>query len=232
MLVTFPRLRAGVTRPSFGLRRRLEGMRAHRLYLGADEHKFVGPDRRLDGLATAVELLEGEAEGVGVPKERIVCLGTSMAGTLALLVGLGFGAGRIVAGAVPTRPGTALDRFTRRKRWGGKNQAEAIIELARTPDGGEPVEFLDRLVFDAAASCSSPCRIDLLTSPHDYTAASAYEFAELAGANPMLDVAVHEDEYERHGAVGDAFFPFLRRLVSDDRCEPGGASIAFDAGLP
>jgi hypothetical protein len=215
LLVTFPRMRAGSTRPSFGLRRQLAGMCAHRLYVGADEHKYVGPERRLDGLATAVELLGREADSIGVPKERIVCLGTSMAGVAALMVGLSYGAGRIVVGATPLRCGTQLDRFTRRRRWGGKRQAENIVEYARSPDGGDPIEFLDGLIFGLAAKCPSPSRIDILTSPHDYAAPSAYELADLARGIPMVEVAVHESEYERHGAIGDAFFPFLRRLLSE-----------------
>ena len=49
LLVTFPRLRPGAAGPSIGVRRHLDGIDAHRLYLGADEHKFIGPQRRLGG---------------------------------------------------------------------------------------------------------------------------------------------------------------------------------------
>jgi pimeloyl-ACP methyl ester carboxylesterase len=224
LLVTFPRLRIGVTRPSFGLRRRLEGVHAHRLYLGADEHKFIGPQARLDGLATAVELLGSEAEALAIPQERIVCVGTSMGGVLALMTGLSHGVGRIAVGAAPFRVGSSLRRFLHsEKRWAGKKKKRSpdLIELARGENGADPVEFLDRMVFDLAAACSSPCRIDVLTSPNDYAGASAHEFAEFAAGNPYLEVAVHEGAYAKHGVVGDAFYPFFRELLAD----PGSAAL-------
>ena len=217
LLVTFPRLRAGVTRPSFGLRRHLEGVHAHRLYLGADEHKFIGPRGRLDGLATAVELLSCETEELAVPRDQVVCLGTSMSGVLALLTGLAHGAGRIVVGGAPFRVGTSLHRFLEsEKPWTGKKKgwSPELIELARGENGEDPVEFLDRMIFEAAAACASPCRIDALTSPQDFTAASAHEFAAFAAPMPHLEVVVHEREFARHGEVGDAFFPFFRSLIS------------------
>ena len=45
---------------------------------------------------------------MAIPRERVLCIGTSMSGVLALLTGLSYGAGRIVVGAVPVRAGTAL----------------------------------------------------------------------------------------------------------------------------
>ena len=220
LLVTFPRLRVGVTRPSFGLRRRLEGLHAHRLYLGADEHKFIGPGGRLDGLATAVELLGREARELEIPHERVVCLGTSMSGVLALMTGLSYGAGRIVVGGTPFRVGTSLVRFLQaEKGWVGKKtkQTPDLIGLARGRNGDDRVEFLDRMLFDLADACSLPCRIDVLMSPDDYAAPSAYEFAQVAGRNPQLEVALHDAEYGGHKDVGDAFFSFLGGLLAEEQ---------------
>ena len=219
LLVTFPRLRGGETRPSFGLRRQLDGLYAHRLYLGADEHKFIGPAGRLDGLGTAVELLEREAAELALPRERIVCIGTSMSGALAVATGLRHGVGHIVVGGAPFRIGSSLTRFlATEKHWAGKKakQTPDLLGLAPGKNRRERAAFLDKLLFDLAATCASPCRIDVLMSPNDYAAPSAYEFAELACVNPQLDVAVHEGEYGGHKAVGDAFFPFLRALLADD----------------
>jgi len=185
------------------------------LYLGADEYKFIGPGRRLDGLATAVELVELESKALEVPRERIICLGTSMGGVLALMTGLSYGAGRIVVGATPFRVGSALKRFIHKERLSGaKKQTPWLIELAKSDEGGDPVEFLDRTIFDLAARCAHPCRVDVLISPRDFAASSAAEFAERAAGNPLLEVALHQSEYVRHADVGDAFYPFLRELLA------------------
>ena len=223
LLVTFPRLRVGETRPSFGLRRQLDGLHAHRLYLGADEDKFIGPAGRLDGLNTAVELLEREAAELALPRERIVCIGTSMSAALAVATGLSHGVGHIVVGGAPFRVGSTLTHFLEtEKRWAGKKvkQTPDLLALARGKNRAEQTVFLDHLLFDLAAKCASPCRIDVLMSPNDYAAPSANEFAELACVNPQLDVAVHEGEYGGHKAVGDAFFPFLRALLAEELSIP------------
>src|SRR5829696_2150885 len=60
MLVAFPKLRAGAARPPIGLRRVLGDIDAHRLYLGSDEHTYIGPERRLGGFHAGMELIARE----------------------------------------------------------------------------------------------------------------------------------------------------------------------------
>jgi pimeloyl-ACP methyl ester carboxylesterase len=209
LLVTFPSLKSGSTRAPTGRRRMLEGVPAHRLYVGADEHTFIGPERGMAGLETTVELIGRSAGELGVAPARVVCIGTSMGAMLALAVGLTYGAGRIIAGAAPIRVGTAL-RGLRPGSGGRKSAAPAMIDLARTPTGDDPVAFLDRWVFDLARQASAPCRIDLLASPLDYALRSSEEFAQAAGENPLLTCRLHVGEYDLHGSIGDAFYPFVR----------------------
>ena len=69
------------------------------------------------------------------------------------------------------------------------------------------------MILDAAARCDASCRVDILTSPRDYAEPSAREFATFAADLPRLEVRVHSRDYGKHGAVGGAFYPFLRELV-------------------
>lgn len=217
LLVTFPKLRAGRGKPPLGLRPRLEGIPGHRLYLGADEHKFVGPRRRLDGLHTAVELIRREAEALEIAPEQVICAGTSMGAVLGLMTGLTYGAGRIVAGAPAVRMGTAVTAFmSKENARGAKREAASFVELARIPGGDDAAGFLDRFIFDLARECAFSCRIDLVVSPHDYAYAAALDFADVARANPLLEVELHLREYERHGSVAEDFYPLLRDLLSQE----------------
>src|SRR4051812_32365127 len=104
-------MRAGPTRPPTGHRWLMGGIHTHRLYVGTDEHTFIGPQRSLAGGETALELIRETARELGVSDDRVICAGTSGGAALALCVGLPYGAGRIVAGAPPFRIGAALARF-------------------------------------------------------------------------------------------------------------------------
>lgn len=214
LLVAFPKLRVGLSRPPVGLHRVLRGIAAHKLYLGADEHTFIGPNRQLNGLRSAAELIGREAESLGVPPERVVCIGTSMGAVCAMMAGFIYGAGRIAAGAPPIRCGTALKKFVGAKS-GPKLAAPEFLALADAADGSDPADFLDGLVLELALRSTTKCRIDLLASPVDYAFPWVCEFAAAAGPNPLLEVHVHEADYARHGAVGDAFFPLLKKLFAE-----------------
>ncbi|MFL6011891.1 MAG: hypothetical protein ACJ734_08915, partial [Gaiellaceae bacterium] len=134
LLVAFPKLRAGAARPPVGLRRVLGDIRAHRLYLGADQHTFVGPQRRMYGMHAGLELIERETTSLGVMRERVVCLGTSMGAVCAMVAGLMYGAGRVVVGAAPVHCGTALQRFVGAK-YGRKAAAPEVLALVEAPGG-------------------------------------------------------------------------------------------------
>jgi len=190
-------------------RRVLGDIDAHRPYLGSDEHTYIGPERRLGGFHAAMELIAREMNSLGITRERVAFIGTSMGAACAMVAGLMYGAGRIIVGAAPIRCGSALERFAGAKSR-RKGAAPELIALAAAPGAGDPVEFL---VLDLALRCNVQCRIDLLTSPTDYVTPSTHEFAAAAVENPLLRVHLHESDYELHGGVGEAFFPFLQRLL-------------------
>jgi hypothetical protein len=212
LLVGFPKLRAAQQRPPVGLHRVLGKVQAHRLYVGADEHAFVGPNRQLDGFHTAVEVIDRAAASLGVVRENVICIGTSMGAVCAMATGFLYGAGRIVGGAAPILCGTALRRFVGAKD-GNKALAPNLLALAETADGSDPAGFLDGMLLDFALRCTSTCRVDLLTSPRDYAAPYTREFAVAASANRRLQVHVHDSDYGVHGGIGEAFFPFLRKML-------------------
>src|SRR3954463_2841638 len=90
LLVSFPGLRADErqSEPSVRAGALLPDVEAHRLYIGADEHLFLGPQRTFAGSITAAELIHREGERLGVPMERTMTIGTSMGGLCALEVGM------------------------------------------------------------------------------------------------------------------------------------------------
>jgi hypothetical protein len=166
----------------------------------------------LDGFHTAVEVIDRTAESLGVVRENVICIGTSMGAVCAMATGFLYGAGRIVGGAAPILCGTALSRFVGAKG-GSKALAPNLLALAETADGSDPAEFLDGMLLDFALQCTSNCRVDLLTSPGDYAAPYTREFASAAAANQRLQVHIHDSDYGVHGGIGQAFFPFLRKLL-------------------
>ncbi len=167
----------------------------------------------MHGLHAALELLAREVHSLGVMRERVVCIGTSMGAVCAMVGGFLYGAGRIVVGAAPIRCGTALEYVAGTKSR-HKAAAPELLALAAAPGGSAPVDFLDGWILDLALRSTSRCRIDLLTSSTDFVGESTHEFARVAGANPLLDIHVHTVEYGKHGGVGEAFFPFLRNLLA------------------
>ena len=216
LLVAFPKLRSATARPPVALGRHLEGLRGHRLYLGADRDRYIGPNQELLGLKTAVELVAREATRLAVPPEQVVFFGTSMAAGCALMVGLVWGTGTVVAGGVPVLSGSMLRRMAKRGPTGEKRAALSVIDSARRTDPGEdPVSFLDELCFRLAETLDEPLTAHLITSPSDYADRGVRRFARFAEDQPYLSVTLHEGAYERHNGVGDEFFALLRRVVDN-----------------
>jgi hypothetical protein len=216
LLVAFPKLRAGAARPPVVIGHRLEGLPGHRLYLGADRDRFIGPNRQLLGLRTAVEIVGRESTRMGVPRENVVFFGTSASGGFALMVGLAWGAGTVVGGGVPVLGGTVLRRMIERgvAGGGGKKAAVVVLESARQGDADDdPVSFLDGLFFRLAEALQEPVTAHFITSPADYVDADVRRFVEFADRLPHLHVMLHEGSYDRHNLVRYEFFALLRKVA-------------------
>src|SRR4051794_24571383 len=66
LLVLFPKLSPGGAKPPVGYRTDVAALRAHRLFIGADPHIFIGPRRSMAGASTAIELMGFQGERLGV----------------------------------------------------------------------------------------------------------------------------------------------------------------------
>jgi len=219
LLVAFPKLRTGPARPPTIVGRRLEGLRGHRLYLGADRDRYIGPNGQLLGLKTAVEIVEQAVIELEVPDEKVVFFGTSMGAACALAVGLSWGTGTVVAGGVPVLSGTLLQLMAESAGAGGgaKRVAAEVIESARGGHAGDdPVSFLDGLFFRLAEQLEKPLTAHFITSPSDYADEGVRRFVSFAERQPHLRVTLHEGSYDRHGGVRDEFFALLRRVVGPE----------------
>jgi hypothetical protein len=216
LLVAFPKLRAGNARPPVVVGRRLIGLAGHRLYLGADRDRYIGPNGQLLGLKTAVEILGREAGRLGVRRDNVVFFGTSMGAGCALMLGLAWGAGTVVGGGVPVLSGTLLQRIASREATGGggKSAAVSVIESARQGDADDdPVSFLDGLFFRLAKDLREPVTGHFITSPSDYADAGVRRFVRFADGQPNLHITLHQGSYDHHAGVRDEFFALLRQVV-------------------
>jgi hypothetical protein len=116
-----------------------------------------------------------------------------------------YGAGRILVGGTPVRAGTLLSRLGTEGK-GRKSAVSTLLEHATPAGFGDPVAYLDRLIFDAAARASA--------------LEATLEFAESANRNPVLRCHVHVEPYGRHASVADTFYPFLRTSLAPRGTEP------------
>ena len=215
LLVFFPRLRPQGAAPNAGLSGPLADIRAHHLMLGADEHLFVGPQRRMLGRKTAVELIARERDRLGVPPEGVTTMGTSMGAIMALLVGLPAGAGHIIAGGAPIKMGKTLEKFDRLEGPSSpvKAAAKQFIALADKGDG-RAVPFLDRVIFKEANKVESRVTIDLFGSELDRTMKPMRAFATAFADSELVDVRLTVDDYGRHSEIHEPFVRFARTLLA------------------
>lgn len=215
LLVFFPKLRPGGAPPQRFLSRSLTTVDAHQLRLGADEDVYVGPRRELRGLRTAVDLIGSEAQRLGVPRERIVSVGTSMGGVLSLMVGLSAGTGHIVAGGAPVRMGRQLRRFDRIDGPTSAAKAAAAQFLALGDNGdGATEKWFDRFIGRLAAAVTVPTRVDLFVSPTDTTYRPMVQLSQQLSSFEAIDCRLTEADYERHGAIGQPFSDYALEMLS------------------
>jgi hypothetical protein len=217
LLVVFPVLRRGVRPPPYGMRRYFEGARVHMLMVGTDEHTLIGPKGSLAGSRAAVALIDRERERLGLTHRQVVTGGISGAGTLATIVGLMHGSGRVIAGAPPLRPGAFLQHWYegRGKLQSKTAKQEADWFLALAPgEGDERAAFLDELVFRLAPECPRETELVFMTSLMDYARPSVEEFEAFAASIPQLTVRIVLRHFGRHQDNGDAYFRLLRESVT------------------
>ena len=219
LLVCFPGLRADQHQgaPATRMRDFLPEVEAHRIYVGADRDLYVGPKRQLAGARTGVELISREAERLGIPPERVLTMGTSMGAIAALFIGLGAGAGRIVAGAPAVRIATDFTTFSRgsTKLQSGTSLRRVVLRLAASPDPPSAEVFLDRLLFDTAAAATSPATVHLFVGPRDVTHESVQLFARSLEGHAHLTPQLRVVDYGTHPRIGRFFLRYFVEVAKE-----------------
>lgn len=216
LIATFPKLHPGPVAPKSQLFLDLGVIDAHRLLIGGDEHTFVGPNREIRGTTTGAKLIAREARRLDIPRERVVAVGSSFAGTCAISLGLRARAGWIIAGGVPARMGSMLKRLaavdgpTRE----AKGKAEYLLSLA--DDGGgidDAARFLDGMLVHTARRTTLPTQVDLFVSRRDVAYADVMWFAEQLERHPHIRTRVTIGEYGRHNDIQEEFLEFALDLL-------------------
>ena len=217
LLVGFPGLRAGErqSEPSVRAGALLPDVEAHRLYIGADEHLFLGPKRSFAGSITAAELIHREADRLGIPMERTMTMGTSMGGLCALAVGMRAGVGRMIAGAPAIRIATDFAAFVR-----GEDEMKSAttlrryaMRLAASDDGPPAEEWLDTMLFERAAAIEHPVAIHLFVAPRDVTHESVRLFAAALEDNPLVECELRVYDYGTHPRIGRYFMRYALEVA-------------------
>lgn len=212
LLVSFPGLRADErqSEPAVRAGALLPDVEAHRLYIGADEHLFLGPNRSFAGSITAAELIHREAERLGVPMEQTTTIGTSMGGLCALAVGMRASVGRMVAGAPAIRIATDFAAFVR-----GEDEMQSAatlrryaLRLAASDDGPPAEEWLDEMLFERAAEIDFPTAIHLFVAPRDVTHESVRLFAAALEEHPLVECELRVFDYGTHPRIGRYFMRY------------------------
>ena len=208
LVVVLPKFRPAGGPPQRGLAQALEPLDFNQLLLGSGPDGFLGPRREARGLRVALEVIDAEARRLGVPPANVVTIGTSMAGLLALIVGLSAGAGRILAGGVPVRMGRQLEEAG--ALVGEARQEELTAAIASRVDSGDDrmSEYLDELIFELAAAATTPTIIDLFGSPADPTLEAMQELTAALASHDHVDCRLTVDDYPRHGAISGPFTAF------------------------
>ncbi|HEX2088119.1 MAG TPA: hypothetical protein VHF89_20700 [Solirubrobacteraceae bacterium] len=216
LLVVFPRSVPNAP-PHVELRRHVGHFNAHRVYLGADEHLYMGPNRERRGARAAAELIRQVAEQLEVDGPQVIAFGTSWRAVCAMYIGLLAGAGRIVVGGPPVHFGWHVHRLAKLmppdpEAGARRRLLSGILELDRRG----VCAFWDGLILDTAREATHEARIDMFVSPDDNTWPDAFWLAEKLVDHPTLSVSLTTLQYGEHAGVTDAFYSFLdRKLIGD-----------------
>lgn len=215
LIVSFPGLTAGRAEPLVEVGRYLGDLPCHRLYIGADEHFYIGPEGRLAGANTATHLIWREAKRLGVLERDVICIGSSFRGCCALYVGLKARAGLIVAGAAPVRMGHWIYKMLRGAAPSVEavNMRRALAEVAGIDERPESREHLDRLILRAAERATHKAYIELYASPRDPLIHESRWLHARLRDHPTIHCSLDVDDYGEHADIKAAYFRFVRRRV-------------------
>jgi hypothetical protein len=210
LIVTFPGL--GLDRPTRRDYREhpLDALEVHRLDIGSDTDLLLGPGGHVGGAKLATEVVVEQAAVLGVPRERVICVGPSFHGSCALYVGFAACVGSIIVGAPGVRLGSILDSV----RGNGSGEPELVRRLERQAgvhagDWEAQKEVLDGLIMEAALACPHPVSVEVFASERDiFYDDSAWLVMQLAMRSRHKATLTRAD-YPHHGVLDEPFHGFL-----------------------
>lgn len=215
LIVSFPGLTVGPAPPLVDLRNRLGDLRAHRLFVGADENFLLGPGTELAGARTATHLIWHVAEQLKVPERRMITVGSSFRALCALYVGLKARCGYVVAGGPPVRFGqwivrlhTALPPSREASR-----VRTALVEMTQVDRDPDRREFFDKLILRAAQRAQHEATISLFASPDDPIVDECLWLREQLDDHPSLSCELQLENYGDHSRIKLPFFAHLHRTL-------------------
>jgi hypothetical protein len=215
LIVSFPALTAGRAAPLVEIGRYLGDVPCHRLYIGADEHFYIGPEGRLAGATTAIHLIWREARRLGIPEHNVICIGSSFRGSCALYAGLKTRSGLILAGAPPVRMGNWIYKMLHGAAPSGKavRMRQALAEITGVDERPESRVHLDRLILRASQRATHKAHIELYASPRDQLLKESQWLHDELRDHPTIQCSLEIDDYGAHTHIKEAYFKFVRRRI-------------------
>ena len=215
MLVTFAGLTLEAAGPPVEMRKRVGSLRAHRMFIGVDEHGYFGPDRGLAGARTAIGLIMQEAKRLRVAERNVITFGVSAASLPALYVGLKVRAGWIFAGAPPIRAAGWVLRLERAvaPSADAAGLRRALLERTGVGEDPEAARFYDRVIWRAAQRATHEADIHLFASPDDLVLRDAEWFQDVLSDHPTLTCHLEVQDYGAHAWAKLPFFAYMQRTL-------------------
>ena len=191
---------------TYNYRSALEDVDAYRLFIldnfGVQGSYYYADHRDTSIFESVQGLLKDVSESLAIAPQDTTFVGSSKGGAAALMHGLHFGAGSIIAGAPQCFPGKYL-----------KAVSPTILRFIAGDVSDEAVEWLDCLLPDALAMRKGEPRVTILVGQNDgHRRIHVLPFLKMASAAALDANAVIVQDLS-HQEIGRAFGPFTRALL-------------------
>jgi len=188
----------------------------HRLALGIDTARPWHPDQLATWADDAAALVQRSARALGVSLANVICMGSGLKGSFALLIGLKAGAGHFAVGAPLISIGSGLDklRLATTSDVSDRVLFEAIHERSGMAASSNARDQLDRLIPQAAAAATHPAQIHLVSAPSDLNWDDNREFCERLATHPSVQCSAIETDDASPDQVNSAYLASMQSVVA------------------
>jgi hypothetical protein len=208
--------------PGYSHARALMGTGSPVLFVRSTRGIF-GVNRNTEVLEAVGRLLTEVVADMGVPPKNVICCGTSLGGSAALIQAAQCGFQHVLAGAPIVAGGETLL---------GEGAGRAGVRIAQLVAGGreDDRDFLNRVVSDPLAQAHADMRIQVLTSHTDPThAANIPALKAACEVNARLSLDVTMTDYQGHSDVRLAYWSWAKEKIAeigDSTSEPVVVPVA------